>query len=208
MARPTLGGIVLYLLDVKGRRRAASALRRAMPGLDGGELVRLVRASYVLESQTKRSERRAERTSAVKLCRRLRFEGWEGLHNTPREPLFLLAPFGSAKVAARVLGLYREGSRSAVVVPPGVAEDAVEAELFRGPIRCSAQAARLALAEGLAAVWTVALPEGRGRWAVHYLPPAPAWPDDTVDSLTGRYLSVLEGMIRQHPEDWPWRHFG
>lgn len=209
MARPTLGGIGLYLLDLKGRRRAAAALRRAMPELEGGEIPRLVRVAYARERQRRRYDRRAGRRSDVELCGSLRFEGWENIHNSQDRPLFLLAPLGSTAVAARVVELYREGSRAAAVLPPAAGEDAaLEAAFFRRGIRCSARPARLALEEGLAAIWTLALPEPRGRWAVHFLPPVPTRPAETEVALTERYLSALEGMIRQHPEDWPWHRLG
>ena len=207
MARRALGGI-RYLVDLKGRRRAAAALRRALPELGGGEVARLVRESYARESRRQRSERRAGKASAVELCRRLRFAGWESLHNTPRDPLFLFAPLGSVRVAERALGLYHEGSRNAVVLPAAAGGETVEAALFRRGVACSAAPARRALEDGLPAIWTLAIPEDRSSWAVYYLPPVPTRPDDTVVSLTERYLGVLEAMIREHPEDWPWRHLG
>lgn len=88
------------------------------------------------------AERRALRLPAVKLCKRLRYEGWEHLHGATR---VLLSPAGSPRVARRVVELFLDG-REAV--------DPAEAPRDQDP----------------AGVWMTAEPEERGRWVVRFLP--------------------------------------
>jgi len=120
------------------------------------------------------AERRALRTAPVKLCGRLSYEGWE---HADGATLLLLAPAGSPRVARRVLELFLDGREAA--------DGAFDA-------------ARRALAQGLAGVWMVAAPERRGRWTVTFLPPVAAAPGDDTEALARRYLDALEAWKRSH----------
>lgn len=118
------------------------------------------------------AERRALRTTPVKLCGRLSYEGWE---HADGATLLLLAPLGSPRVARRVLELFLDGREAA--------DDVFDA-------------ARRALAQGLGGVWMVASPEGRGRWTVTFLPPVAAAPADDAEALARRYLEALAAWTR------------
>ncbi len=174
--------------------------RRAPDGDRGVRTGLVIRTLYV-----RLSELRAARLSSVELCRRLDYEGWAHLHHSADAPLFLLGPLGSPSLARRVLGDYLEDAETAVVLPAPPGVEAVDAVLSSDGVRCAAAPARRALKRQTAAVWTVALPERRGRWRVHFLPPVAPVDGDTEASLTQRYLSALEEMIRRYPACWPWR---
>lgn len=127
---------------------------------------------YLSTLRFRAAERRALRLPAVKLCKRLCYEGWEHLHGAT---LVFFAPVGSPRVARRILALFLEDRQGA------------DADL---------DAAEKALAEGLAGVWMVAEPERRGRWAVRFLPPVAAAPGDTADALFQRFLDALDDWTR------------
>ena len=146
------------------------------------------------------AELRAARLPSVELCRRLDYHGWENVHGVAdASPFFLLGPLGSRRLAQRVIDDYLVEAESAVVLPLPADTDAVDCVFSGDSVRCAAEPAQRALGHRAPAIWTLALPGRHGRWGVHFLPPVAPAEDDTVASLTQRYLSVLE--------EW-WRDLG
>ena len=78
----------------------------------------------------------------------------------------------------------------------------VKLKVNTGRPRGSRAARRLRAEKKVPGVWAMALPEGRRRWSVHFLPPVPPTAGDSAASLTERYLTALEEMIRRHPAHW------
>ncbi|MCP4659207.1 MAG: lysophospholipid acyltransferase family protein [bacterium] len=161
------------------------------------------------------SELAADRLSPLELCRRLGFEGWENLHaasEAGRGVVLLLPALGSRRVALRALVLYRPALRHFLVCPQSDDPSAALATLSQGsevaillgrpPL--DPMPARLALASGAPAVLIVALPERRGTFHIRASPPIAPVADDTIETLTQRYLRAIEDQIRRQPEIRPW----
>jgi KDO2-lipid IV(A) lauroyltransferase len=48
--------------------------------------------------------------------------------------------------------------------------------------------------------------EGRGRYAMEFVPLAAAGEQRPAGEFTERYARLVEAQIREHPPDWPWSH--
>lgn len=85
----------------------------------------------------------------------------------------------------------------------------VFAPLFGARCSTSAGLATLARRSGAAVLPFYAVRVGPGRHEARFLPPldlATAEGEDPVVALTTRFNAVLEGFIREHPEQWMWAH--
>ncbi len=129
----------------------------------------------------------AERFSAVELCRRVSYEGFEHVHGAAAQGgrVVLLVPSSGRRLLLRVLELFRPAGQEAVTIPVDTipvasAEDGIAA-------------ARQALAAGSAAVWALARPAPKGSFLVRFLPPVVPEDGETQEALAGRYQAAWEG---------------
>jgi Kdo2-lipid IVA lauroyltransferase/acyltransferase len=111
----------------------------------------------------------------------------------------------------QVLRLFREGVGAAFLIDQNVLEkDGVFVDFFGRPAATTTVAAALALKTGLPIVagHTLLMPDGRYR--VRYEPPLRFTPtgDRAADvvALTQRLTSMIEGWVRETPEQWLWIH--
>jgi KDO2-lipid IV(A) lauroyltransferase len=115
------------------------------------------------------------------------------------------------KALATVLRLLREGRAVAVLIDQNVQEkDGIFVDFFGQPAATTTVAAALALKTGCALVPTHALLGADGRYRLVYDPPLEWRPgaDRRADvaAITQRLTTVIEGWIREAPEQWLWMH--
>ena len=115
------------------------------------------------------------------------------------------------KALARVMRTLREGGIVAVLIDQNVQEqDGVFVPFFGRPACTTTAAAALALKTG-AAIVPVRCPLGPdGRYRMVYGPTV-AWTgtgrrDEDVVALTAHLTSIIEGWVREAPEQWLWIH--
>jgi KDO2-lipid IV(A) lauroyltransferase len=115
------------------------------------------------------------------------------------------------RALAQVMKTIREGGTVAVVVDQNVQEkDGVFVEFFGRPACTTTVAAAVALKTGCA-ILPVRCPLGPdGRYRMVYGPPV-VWEsasrrDEDVPRLTQHITSVIEGWVREAPEQWLWLH--
>jgi KDO2-lipid IV(A) lauroyltransferase len=115
------------------------------------------------------------------------------------------------RAIARVLTALREGDIVAILIDQNVQEgDGIFVEFFGRPACTTTVAAALALKTGCAIVPVRCVLRPNGRYRMVYGPPvAPARTgrrDEDVATLTQRLTSVIEGWVRETPEQWLWLH--
>jgi len=115
------------------------------------------------------------------------------------------------RALAQVMKTIREGGTVAVVVDQNVQErDGVFVEFFGRPACTTTVAAAVALKTGCT-ILPVRCPLGPdGRYRMVYGPPV-VWEsasrrDEDIDRLTQHITSVIEGWVREAPEQWLWLH--
>ena len=115
------------------------------------------------------------------------------------------------RALAQVLGLLRENRAVAVVIDQNVQEgDGVFVDFFGRKAATTTVAAALALKTGCALVPARTALDERGRYRLVYEPPvaAEARGDRGADlvRLTQALTAVIEGWVRETPDQWLWMH--
>jgi KDO2-lipid IV(A) lauroyltransferase len=115
------------------------------------------------------------------------------------------------RALAQVLGLLRENRAVAVVIDQNVQEgDGVFVDFFGRKAATTTVAAALALKTGCALVPARTALDERGRYRLVYETPVAAGPggdrgEDLV-RLTQELTTVIEGWVRETPDQWLWMH--
>ncbi len=115
------------------------------------------------------------------------------------------------KALAQVMKTIREGGVVAIVIDQNVQEkDGVFVDFFGRPASTTTVAAALALKTGCAIVPVRCTLRPNGRYRMVYGPPV-AWTgsgrrDEDVVALTQHLTSMIEGWVRERPEQWLWLH--
>lgn len=104
--------------------------------------------------------------------------------------------------AAAIRALRRGGVLGILIdrVPRGTG---VADRFFGRECRTAEGPARLALASG-AWILPVMLREGRGGYVARFEPPLEVRGEADVEAVSRRLTGILEGWIRESPEQWPW----
>jgi len=115
------------------------------------------------------------------------------------------------KALAQVLKALREGGVVAVLIDQNVQErDGVFVRFFGRPASTTTVAAALALKTGCAVVPGRCRLDPHGVYRMIYGPPVEVagtgHRDDDIAALTQRLTSVIEGWVRETPEQWLWIH--
>jgi KDO2-lipid IV(A) lauroyltransferase len=119
--------------------------------------------------------------------------------------------FYKRKAIARVLTAIREGDIVAILIDQNVqAKDGIFVQFFGRPACTTTVAAAIALKTGCAIVPVHCVLQPSGRYRMAYGPPV-EWAgtgrrDEDVAALTQHLTSVIEGWIRETPEQWLWLH--
>jgi KDO2-lipid IV(A) lauroyltransferase len=115
------------------------------------------------------------------------------------------------KALAQVIKTIREGGIVAILIDQNVqAKDGIFVRFFGQPACTTTVAAALALKTGCAIVPVHCLLQPNGRYRMIYGPPV-EWTgtgrrDEDVAALTQALTSVIEGWVRETPEQWLWLH--
>jgi KDO2-lipid IV(A) lauroyltransferase len=115
------------------------------------------------------------------------------------------------KALAQVIKTIREGGIVAILIDQNVqAKDGIFVRFFGRPACTTTVAAALALKTGCAIVPVHCLLQPSGRYRMVYGPPV-EWTgtgrrDEDVAALTQALTSVIEGWVRETPEQWLWLH--
>jgi KDO2-lipid IV(A) lauroyltransferase len=115
------------------------------------------------------------------------------------------------KALARVIRTIRDGGIVAILIDQNVqAKDGVFVRFFGRPACTTTVAAALALKTGCAIVPVRCLLQPSGRYRMVYGPPI-EWAgtgrrDEDLAGLTQLLTSVIEGWVRETPEQWLWLH--
>ena len=115
------------------------------------------------------------------------------------------------KALAQILRALREGGRVGVVIDQNVQEqDGIFVRFFGRPACTTTVAAALALKTGSAIVPARCPLGADGRYRVVFGPPvewtASGRRDEDVAALTQHLTSLIEGWVRERPEQWLWLH--
>ncbi|HSD26697.1 MAG TPA: lysophospholipid acyltransferase family protein [Vicinamibacteria bacterium] len=115
------------------------------------------------------------------------------------------------KALARVLTALRDGDIVAILIDQNVQEgDGVFVRFFGRPASTTTVAAALALKTGCAIVPVHCLLQPSGRYRMVYGPPvewtATGRRDEDVAALTQHLTTIIEGWVRENPEQWLWLH--
>jgi KDO2-lipid IV(A) lauroyltransferase len=119
--------------------------------------------------------------------------------------------FYKQKAIARVLTALRDGDIVAILIDQNVqAKDGIFVRFFGRPACTTTVAAAIALKTGCAIVPVHCVLQPGGRYRMAYGPPV-EWAgtgrrDEDVAALTQRVTSIIEGWIRETPEQWLWLH--
>ena len=113
------------------------------------------------------------------------------------------------KALAQAIRTLREGGILAVLIDQNV-QEGVFVRFFGRPASTTSVAAALALKTGCAIVPVHCTLRPNGRYRMIYGPPvewaASGRRDEDVVALTQHLTSILEGWIRETPEQWLWLH--
>jgi KDO2-lipid IV(A) lauroyltransferase len=115
------------------------------------------------------------------------------------------------KALAQVLRTIREGGIVAIVIDQNVQEkDGIFVRFFGRPACSTTVAAAVALKTGCAIVPVRCTLQANGRYRMVYGPPV-EWTgvgrrDEDVAGLTQHLATIVEGWIRETPEQWLWLH--
>jgi KDO2-lipid IV(A) lauroyltransferase len=115
------------------------------------------------------------------------------------------------KALARVLSALRAGDIVAILIDQNVQEeDGIFVRFFGQPACTTTVAAALALKTGCAIVPVHCVLKPNGRYRMVYGPPV-EWAgtgrrDEDVAALTQHLTSIIEGWVRETPEQWLWLH--
>jgi len=112
---------------------------------------------------------------------------------------------------ARVLAALRDDDIVAILIDQNVqAKDGIFVSFFGQPACTTTVAAALALKTGCAIVPVRCVLQPNGRYRMVYGPPV-EWEgtgrrDEDVAALTQQLTSIIEGWVRETPEQWLWLH--
>jgi KDO2-lipid IV(A) lauroyltransferase len=115
------------------------------------------------------------------------------------------------KALAQVIQTIRSGGIVAILIDQNMqAKDGIFVRFFGRPACTTTVAAALALKTGCAIVPVRCLLQKNGRYRMVYGPPVD-WPrsgrkDEDVAALTQHLTSIIEGWVRETPEQWLWLH--
>jgi Kdo2-lipid IVA lauroyltransferase/acyltransferase len=115
------------------------------------------------------------------------------------------------KALAQVMQTIRSGGIVAILIDQNMqAKDGIFVRFFGRPACTTTVAAALALKTGCAIVPVRCLLQKNGRYRMVYGPPVD-WPrsgrkDEDVAALTQHLTSIIEGWVRETPEQWLWLH--
>jgi KDO2-lipid IV(A) lauroyltransferase len=115
------------------------------------------------------------------------------------------------KALAQVMRAIREGGIVAILIDQNVqAKDGIFVSFFGRPACTTTVAAALALKTGAAIVPVSCALLPSGRYLMRYGPPV-EWAgtgrrDEDVAALTQHLTSIVEGWVRERPEQWLWLH--
>ncbi len=115
------------------------------------------------------------------------------------------------KALAQAIRTIREGGILAVLIDQNVLEkDGIFVRFFGRPAATTTVAAALALKTGCAIVPGRCTLQQNGRYRMVYGPPV-EWTgsgrrDEDIAALTQQLTSVIEGWVREAPEQWLWLH--
>ena len=115
------------------------------------------------------------------------------------------------RALSRVMKALREGGVVAVLIDQNVqAKDGIFVRFFGRPAATTTVAAAIALKTGCAIVPGYCVLQPNGRYRMIY-GPAVEWAgsgrrDEDVAALTQQLTSVIEGWVRENPEQWLWLH--
>lgn len=119
--------------------------------------------------------------------------------------------FYKQKAIARVLAALREGDIVAILIDQNVqVKDGIFVRFFGRPACTTTVAAAIALKTGCAIVPVHCILQPNGRYRLIYDPPV-AWAgtgrrDEDVAALTQHLTTIIEGWVRENPEQWLWLH--
>jgi KDO2-lipid IV(A) lauroyltransferase len=115
------------------------------------------------------------------------------------------------KALVQVIRTIREGGIVAILIDQNVqAKDGIFVRFFGRPACTTTVAAALALKTGCAIVPVHCLLQPSGRYRMIYGPPV-EWTgtgrrDEDLAALTQALTTVIEGWVRETPEQWLWLH--
>jgi KDO2-lipid IV(A) lauroyltransferase len=115
------------------------------------------------------------------------------------------------KALAQVLKTLREGRLVAIMIDQNVqAKDGIFVSFFGRPACTTTVAAALALKTGCPIVPARCVLRADGRYRMAYGPPV-EWSgsgrrDEDLAGLTQHLTSIIEGWVRETPEQWLWLH--
>jgi KDO2-lipid IV(A) lauroyltransferase len=115
------------------------------------------------------------------------------------------------KALANVMKTIRDGGIVAVLIDQNVqAKDGIFVRFFGRPASTTTVAAAVALKTGCAIVPVRCALQPNGRYLMSYGPPV-EWSgsgrrDDDVAALTQHLTTIVEGWVRERPEQWLWLH--
>lgn len=115
------------------------------------------------------------------------------------------------KALAQVIRTIRDGGIVAVLIDQNVqAKDGIFVRFFGRPACTTTVAAAIALKTGCAIVPVRCTLQASGRYRMVYGPPV-EWTgsgrrDEDVAALTQHLTSIIEGWVRENPEQWLWLH--
>jgi KDO2-lipid IV(A) lauroyltransferase len=115
------------------------------------------------------------------------------------------------KALAQVIRTIRDGGIVAILIDQNMqAGDGIFVRFFGRPASTTTVAAALALKTGCAIVPVRCLLQASGRYRMVYGPPV-EWPrsggrDEDIAALTQQLTTIVEGWIRETPEQWLWLH--
>jgi KDO2-lipid IV(A) lauroyltransferase len=115
------------------------------------------------------------------------------------------------RALGQVMRTIREGGIVAIVIDQNVqARDGIFVDFFGRPACTTTVAAAVALKTGCAIIPVRCVLGPRGRYRMVYGPPV-EWRgtgrrDEDVAALTQHLTSIIEGWVRETPEQWLWLH--
>lgn len=111
----------------------------------------------------------------------------------------------------QVMRTLRDGGIVAILIDQNMqAKDGIFVRFFGRPACTTTVAAALARKTGCAVVPVRCVLQPSGRYRMVYEPPV-EWtrtdrPDDDIAALTQQLTSIVEGWVRETPEQWLWLH--
>ncbi|MCA9424551.1 MAG: lysophospholipid acyltransferase family protein [Candidatus Omnitrophica bacterium] len=110
----------------------------------------------------------------------------------------------------QVLSVLRHGELVIMMIDQHMRKGSVQVDFFGQPAMTSAAAALLAVKTGCEVLVGACYRGPNGGWGCEFTDPVETTVSGDRDAdyivNTQRYVSLIEDMVRQHPEDWMWMH--